>query len=80
MPHAHPAAPTELKGRFAGLVESIKTVQSSQLLKSNAGVTGAVFEDFWEAPQKLWHPKLRNLGDVEIAAVMSGGASLSQSQ
>ena len=29
-----------------------------------------MFSDFWEAPGRLWQPKVRQLEDVEIDAVL----------
>ncbi|KAJ7237014.1 hypothetical protein C8J57DRAFT_1376171 [Mycena rebaudengoi] len=35
---------------------------------------GAVSE-FWEAPERFWRPRVRELEESEIEAVLSGGAS-----
>jgi len=38
--------------------------------------SGSVFDNFWEAPRRFWHPMLVELEEVEVDAIMSGGASL----
>ena len=34
-----------------------------------------MFSDFWEAPGRLWRPKVRQLEDVEIDAVLVSSRS-----
>lgn len=68
-PHAHPAAPVELKQRFADFV---KKFESSEAI-SEKSTDKAVFSEFWEAPERFWR---RDIEDAEITAILSGGASL----
>ncbi|KAJ7065922.1 hypothetical protein B0H15DRAFT_958471 [Mycena belliarum] len=68
-PHAHPAAPPELQKRFSDSVTA---------LPPSAGKTkaGTVVPEYWEAPERFWRPRIRELENAEIEAVLSGGASL----
>jgi len=67
VPHAHPAAPLVLKQEFVNKISS-KPQGLTQLNTSH-------FHDIWEAPSRFWKPKVRQLEDAEVDAVMSGGAS-----
>jgi len=69
VPHAHPAAPFELKQEFVNKMHvSSKPQGSTQLNTSH-------YHDFWEAPSRFWKPRVRQLEDAEMDAIMSGGAS-----
>ncbi|KAJ7760374.1 hypothetical protein B0H16DRAFT_1532100 [Mycena metata] len=61
-PHAHPAAPPEFQKRF--------------LRPSPQVGTDSVVSEFWEAPERFWRPRIRELEESEIDAILSGGASL----
>ncbi|KAI5884932.1 uncharacterized protein SCHCODRAFT_02594922 [Schizophyllum commune H4-8] len=67
-PHPHPFAPKEYAKAF-----SQEASGASSTPKSSKG--GAVAE-FWEAPERFWRPRIRELQDWEIEAITSGGASL----
>jgi len=70
-PHAHPAAPVELQQRFSEL----KKFEASET-RSDKGRGAASFSEFWEAPERFWRPKAREITDAEVDAILSGGASL----
>ncbi|PFH50551.1 hypothetical protein AMATHDRAFT_144773 [Amanita thiersii Skay4041] len=74
-PHPHPAAPAELKQRFAQFVNRLDAAQSLQSSKHGSGGSPSVFKDFWEAPHRLWQPKVHIIEDNEIEAVMVCAAS-----
>ncbi|PPQ99901.1 hypothetical protein CVT24_009582 [Panaeolus cyanescens] len=69
--HPHPAAPLEFKQRFSEFLEKMNasTKETTSSPASNA------YSQFWEAPERLWRPRVRQLSDKEIDAIMSGGAS-----
>ncbi|KAJ7043398.1 hypothetical protein C8F04DRAFT_943859, partial [Mycena alexandri] len=67
-PHAHPAAPPEFQKRFSDVAASPSG--------KSAGRTGSVVSEFWEAPERFWRPRIRELDESEIDAILSGGASL----
>ncbi|KAI0829247.1 hypothetical protein BC628DRAFT_1417009 [Trametes gibbosa] len=75
--HPHPFAPPELKQHFADFLKRFESSpsksNSSTMSSSKGGATGAVYQEFWEAPSRLWK---RELQDWEIELVQSGGASL----
>ncbi|KAH9853363.1 hypothetical protein C2E23DRAFT_120679 [Lenzites betulinus] len=75
--HPHPFAPAELKQHFADFVKKFESSPSQSsspaASSSKAGASSAVYQDFWEAPSRLWK---RELQDWEIELVQSGGASL----
>ncbi|KAI0773670.1 hypothetical protein C8Q74DRAFT_1265952 [Fomes fomentarius] len=73
--HPHPFAPSELKEHFADFVKKFQNAASSgsaPAKKSSSSEHGLVFEEFWQAPARLWK---RDLADWEIDLVHSGGAS-----
>jgi small subunit ribosomal protein YMR-31 len=70
----HPAAPTQLKEAFSDFLEKYKNFSFSSTGSSNG--KRQMFNEFWEAPEYVWQPKVRKLEDSEIDAVLSGGASL----
>ena len=55
-PHAHPAAPVELKEGFSAI----------QTPPPNSG-SHPVFSNFWEAPERFWRKELE---DTEIEAIL----------
>ncbi|KAG5635318.1 hypothetical protein H0H81_011731 [Sphagnurus paluster] len=69
-PHAHPAAPAELKNHFADFVKKFEASGKSSSLSTLS--TGALSE-FWEAPERLWK---QDIAEAEIEAILTGGASL----
>ncbi|EDR04864.1 uncharacterized protein LACBIDRAFT_294900 [Laccaria bicolor S238N-H82] len=73
VPHTHPAAPAELKERFTSffLRPAESQAEGSSLTQDNK----SVFEDFWQAPTRYWKPRVREIEEKEMDAVMSGGAS-----
>jgi len=68
VPHAHPAAPLELKQEFINKI-------SSKLQGPDSASTQNTYHDFWEAPPRFWKPRVRHMEDEEMDAIMSGGAS-----
>jgi len=68
-PHPHPAASPEIREHFADFL----TKQSSQPLGStihHRDTAGMVFRNFWEAPSHFWNPRVRELEDSEMEAIM----------
>ncbi|KAN0140175.1 hypothetical protein V8E53_002071 [Lactarius tabidus] len=73
----HPAAPAEFKAAFPDFLKKYESFSFSSTSSSNGKSSGKpIFNEFWEAPEYLWQPKIRNLDESEIDAVLSGGASL----
>jgi small subunit ribosomal protein YMR-31 len=72
----HPAAPSELQKSFSDFLKKFEA--SATLSSKKAGANGSkqMFDEFWEAPARFWRPRVRELEDGEIDAVLSGGASL----
>ncbi|KAI9466563.1 hypothetical protein BJY52DRAFT_1111364 [Lactarius psammicola] len=67
----HPAAPTQFKEAFSHFLEKHKTFSFPSTSLSNGQSSGRpIFNEFWEAPEHLWRPKLRHLEDSEIDAVL----------
>jgi hypothetical protein len=66
-PLPHPAAPTELKQKFAELLKAIN--QQSTELSSGSNV----YREFWEAPSRFWQPKVRQLTEDEMDSIMVRG-------
>ncbi|KAF9077109.1 hypothetical protein BDP27DRAFT_1282993 [Rhodocollybia butyracea] len=63
-PHAHPFAPPEFQSKTYS-----KATSASESSKN-------VFHEFWEAPEKFWKPRVHQLEETEIDAILSGGASM----
>lgn len=67
----HPAAPAEFKEAFPNFLEKYKNFSLSSTNSSNGKSSGKpIFNEFWEAPEYLWQPKIRNLEESEIDAVL----------
>ncbi|KAK1222092.1 hypothetical protein PQX77_015086 [Marasmius sp. AFHP31] len=72
-PQVHPAAPAELRNKN---FSDFATPPSSSKSQTSSSSSGNTFKEFWEAPERLWKPKIRQLEEWEIDLVQSGGASL----
>jgi len=74
-PHPHPAAPAELKQRFSDFVG--KSDLSSPVMASSKELSNGsrLYNNFWEAPTRFWQPRVREIEEAELEAIMSGGAS-----
>ncbi|KAL0949117.1 hypothetical protein HGRIS_009204 [Hohenbuehelia grisea] len=69
-PHAHAFAPGGTMPR------STSSAQSSSPTNSATKSSGKpVYAEFWEAPERFWRPRVRELPEWEIEAVLTGGAS-----
>ncbi len=67
----HPAAPIQLKEAFSEFLEKYKNFSFPSTISSNGQNPGRpIFNEFWEAPEYLWRPKVRKLGDSEIDAIL----------
>ncbi|KAI0352786.1 hypothetical protein OH77DRAFT_1408523 [Trametes cingulata] len=82
--HPHPFAPQELKQHFSDFLKKFESSSSAASggptsaapkasSPSKSGAKGPVYQDFWQAPPRLWKHDLK---DWEIELVQSGGASL----
>ncbi|KAI0366235.1 hypothetical protein BV20DRAFT_664923 [Pilatotrama ljubarskyi] len=81
--HPHPFAPPELKQHFSDFLKKFESSSSApsggpssataSSSASKSGAKGPVYQEFWQAPARLWK---RELKDWEIELVQSGGASL----
>lgn len=72
--HPHPAAPAEFKERFSQFLAKMNSSGSSESAsqKSSASKDSSVtvYNNFWEAPPQLWKPRVRELDEAEIEAIM----------
>lgn len=72
-PHPHPAGPADYKAHFT---DFLKKFQSSTQTKSSTPSASKhssdkpVYEEFWEAPARLWNPRVRSLSEEEMEAVV----------
>ena len=69
----HPAAPAQLKEAFSDFLEKYKNFSSLPGISKNhsqQNSRGLRFNEFWEAPEHLWRPKINQLEDSEIDAVL----------
>ncbi|THH08032.1 hypothetical protein EW145_g2986 [Phellinidium pouzarii] len=76
-PHAHPAGPAEYKAHFSDFLKKFQYSRSQSVAPKKAEDDGHdVYQEFWQAPVRLWNPRVRELSEEEMEAVLSGGASL----
>ncbi|KAF5389824.1 hypothetical protein D9757_003588 [Collybiopsis confluens] len=68
-PHAHPFAPSEYQ------TKNYAQSQSNPVSKTKSSNVN-VFQEFWDAPERFWKPRVHELDESEIDAILSGGASL----
>ncbi|KAJ3712265.1 hypothetical protein C8R42DRAFT_687446 [Lentinula raphanica] len=78
-PHAHPFAPSEFQNKnytqfSKGASESGPSASSSS--SSSGSKSNNAFQEFWEAPERFWKPRVHQLEEVEIDAILSGGATV----
>jgi small subunit ribosomal protein YMR-31 len=66
----HPAAPAQLKEAFSNFLEKYNSISQSSGKNAQQNPSRLIFNDFWEAPGHLWRPKIRQLEDAEIDAVL----------
>jgi small subunit ribosomal protein YMR-31 len=66
----HPAAPTQLKETFSNFLKKYNSPSPSSGRNAQQNSQGLAFKDFWDAPAALWRPKVRQLEDAEIDAVL----------
>ncbi|KAI0643602.1 hypothetical protein C8Q79DRAFT_975737 [Trametes meyenii] len=76
--HPHPFAPPEAKQHFADFLKKFQSSSSAAPASTTSapsknGASSQAFQEFWQAPPRLWK---RELQDWEIELVQSGGASL----
>ncbi|KAL9712409.1 hypothetical protein Ac2012v2_003647 [Leucoagaricus gongylophorus] len=71
VPHPHPAASPEFREHFADFLKK-QLDQASDPICRQRGMT---FRYSWEAPLCFWNPRVRELQDLEMEAIMTGGAS-----
>ncbi|KAI0276160.1 hypothetical protein BGY98DRAFT_919752 [Russula aff. rugulosa BPL654] len=65
----HPAAPAQLKETFSDFLKKFNS-PSPPSGRSTQQSQRQTFKDFWEAPGSLWRPRIRQLEEAEIDAVL----------
>jgi small subunit ribosomal protein YMR-31 len=66
----HPAAPAQLKETFSDFLKKYNSPSPSSGRNAQQNSQRPTFKDFWEAPVSLWRPRIRQLEDAEIDAVL----------
>jgi small subunit ribosomal protein YMR-31 len=66
----HPAAPAQLKETFSDFLKKYNSPSPSSGRNPQKNSQRLAFKDFWEAPTSLWRPRIRQLEDAEIDAVL----------
>ncbi len=66
----HPAAPAQLKEAFSDFLKKYNSPSPSSGRNTQQNSQRLIFKDFWEAPEPLWRPRIRQLEDAEIDAVL----------
>ncbi|KAJ4487700.1 hypothetical protein J3R30DRAFT_3787081 [Lentinula aciculospora] len=71
-PHAHPFAPAEFKNKnYTQFSSGASVAISSSTSSSSSGSKSRnVFQEFWEAPERLWGPRVHQLEEAEIDAIL----------
>jgi small subunit ribosomal protein YMR-31 len=75
LPHEHPAAPSELKKSFSDFRRKFEASSDSTSLYPLNTQNKDIFSEFWEAPDRFWRPKVRELDTAEIDAILVRNAS-----
>ncbi|KAJ3880688.1 hypothetical protein F5051DRAFT_399307 [Lentinula edodes] len=76
-PHAHPFAPPEFRNKnYTQFSKAPDPASSTPFRTSSESKSANVFQEFWEAPERLWKPRVHHLEEAEIDAILSGGASV----
>ncbi|KAJ3736051.1 hypothetical protein DFJ43DRAFT_1136301 [Lentinula guzmanii] len=80
-PHAHPFAPPEFQSKnytqfSKGASVSGSSASPTPSSSSSGSKSGSGFQEFWEAPERFWRPRVHQLEEAEIEAILSGGASV----
>ena len=76
--HPHPGAPAEFKDAFSDFLKKFETSSTRKFVavepKKDAvrrtTVNSNVYENFWEAPSRLWRPKAKEITKEEMNAVV----------
>ena len=68
----HPAAPAQLKETFSDFLKRYNSPSPPPGRNTQHNSQRVTFKDFWEAPVALWRPRIRQLEDAEIDAVLVG--------
>lgn len=66
----HPAAPAQLKEAFSDFLKKYNSPFPSSGRNTQQNTQRLTFKDFWEAPVSLSRPRIRQLEDAEIDAVL----------
>ena len=71
--HPHPAAPAELKDCFSQFLAKLNSSETGSDTSSDprsSSLDTSVYSEFWEAPSRFWKPRVRQLEEDEMDAVM----------
>ena len=66
----HPAAPAQLREAFSDFLKKYNSPLPSSGKNTRQNSQRLTFKDFWEAPERLSRPRIRQLEDAEIDAVL----------
>jgi len=72
-PHPHPAAPAEFKERFSEFLAKMNSSGASPKTSSTKPSSSGnvnTFDQFWEAPSRFWQPRVRDMSEAEMDAIM----------
>lgn len=65
-PHAHPAAPPELRKAFPDFLKKFEASASSGASPKKSESGKQAYSEFWEAPSRFW---VKELDEAEIDAI-----------
>ena len=71
-PTAHPAGPPEYKAHFEDFLKKFKQAlggPSSTKASSRETSDSSAYEEFWQAPSRLWTPRVHHLTEAEVEAI-----------
>ena len=71
-PTAHPAGPPEYKAHFEDFLKKFKQAlagPSSTKASSRETSDSSAYEEFWQAPSRLWNPRVHHLTEAEVEAI-----------
>ena len=66
----HPAAPAQLKETFSKFLEKYNSPSPPSGKNPQKNPGQRIFNNFWDAPGHVWRPRISQLEDAEIEAVL----------
>lgn len=82
--HPHPSAPIQFRESFSDFLKKFESTasegkgaqQQHQSKEAKSKSKPGVYENFWEAPSRVWKPRVREISKDEMDAIIVSGRSV----